>query len=1174
MVRHAADPVIDAATRRAQAEASDPRASAWVSANAGAGKTFVLAQRVVRLLLAGSEPGRILCLTFTKAAAAEMASRVFERLGDWAVLPDEALARAIARIEGRRPDRDEIKRARQLFARALETPGGLKIQTIHAFCERLLQQFPFEANVAGHFEVLDDRDTTELAEAARRSVLAEAARGGPLGAALETVLAAGSDMAHETAIKEFIDQRARVHGWTVAADSLDAALKQLRDRLGLARDDTPERLHAAIVTESDFSHDDLVRLIGLLREGNKTDKAAAERLAPYLGAIDDAARATAYRDFCTKIDGDLRAASNLVSKAIKDRWNGLAETIAAELTRLERLFERHAAAECYVTSAAMLRLADATIAAYQRMKTGRGALDFDDLIIKTTALLARSDAAQWVQYKLDRGIEHILVDEAQDTSPRQWQVVKALVEEFFAGEGASGTTRTLFAVGDQKQSIFSFQGAVPAWFTLMRRELGARARAAEARWFDPELHLSFRSVQSVLSAVDSVFAAPTAYRALSDTDAAPVHSAARHGVPGRVMLWPMIEPAEKIEPEDWATPLDHLGESSPEVRLANRLARTIGRWLHGGERLDSGEPVRAGGILILCRTRGAQTDAINRALKSAGVPIAGADRLHLTEHIAVMDLMALARVVLLPEDDLSLAALIKSPLIGLSEDALFDLAHGRKGSLWDALGRQGQEREDFAEARRRIERWRAAADTREPYGFFARILGAEGGRRRFLRRLGVEAEDVLDEFLTQALTYERIAAPTLQGFLAWLEAGTSEIKRDTETLRDEVRVMTVHGAKGLEADIVFVVDNGSMPVHTSHDAKVVALDDDRDGTVSPLIWMRRYKAMPKVVRDRVDALRAAAKQEYLRLLYVAMTRAKDRLIICGTRKERTDPVEGWHGLVTTALEADCVPTKDADGEDGLEWRPPPPARHKTKPAQPGLPLGPHRPDWLERAAPPPPPALPRLTPSTVFDGDGAAPSFAASGRSAEAALLRGRLIHRLLESLPAIAETERQAIGTAYLAAFASEMDEPARAALLAEVMAVMADPAFAPVFAEGSRAEVEIVGRIARASGEATVSGRIDRLAVTSERVLIVDYKTNRPAPETLETVPGEYVTQLALYRTILRRLYPGRAVEAALLWTDRPALMAIPPAALEFGRISRSGGLKGPAQGATIRPAAGFQR
>ena len=574
--------------------------------------------------------------------------------------------------------------------------------------------------------------------------------------------------------------------------------------------------------------------------------------------------------------------------------------------------------------------------------------------------------------------------------------------------------------------------------------------------------------------------------------------------------------------------------------------------------LDSGAPIRAGGILILCRTRGAQTDAINRALKTAGIPIAGADRMHLTEHIAVMDLMALARVALLPEDDLSLAALLKSPLIGLSEDALFDLAYGRKGALWDALGRHAQEREDFAAARETIERWRASADGREPYGFFARVLGPERGRQRFMHRLGAEAEDVLDEFLTQALAYERLEAPTLQGFLAWLEAGTSEIKRDTETLRDEVRVMTVHGAKGLEADIVFVVDTGSMPVHPNHDAKVIALDDDRDGAVSPLVWMRRYKAMPKLVKQRVDALRAAASQEYLRLLYVAMTRAKDRLYICGTRKERgTDPVTGWHGLVTHALEADCEQRQDADGEAELEWRPAPRAVHKTKAPQPGLPLGPHRPDWLEGDAPPPPPALPHLTPSTVFEAEEAPESLHGGSGAGAAALVRGRLIHRLLESLPAIAESEREIIGAAYLAAFARDgdgtiMPEAERTALLAEVMLVMAEPAFAPAFAAGSRAEVEIVGRLTRASGEAAVSGRVDRLAVTQAQVLIVDYKTNRPAPERLEDVPEAYVTQLALYRAILKRLYPDRTVAAALLWTDRPAFMEIPAAMLDSAELA----------------------
>ena len=577
----------------------------------------------------------------------------------------------------------------------------------------------------------------------------------------------------------------------------------------------------------------------------------------------------------------------------------------AEIERLRALLDRLAGAECYESTAAMLRLAAAAIEAYDGAKIARGVLDFEDLVVKTARLLAGANASEWVHYKLDRGLDHILVDEAQDTSPRQWQVVKALVEEFFAGRGAAETTRTLFAVGDEKQSIFSFQGAVPAWFARMRAEFGGRARAAGLKWSDPQLHISFRSVQKVLAAVDAVFGRGTVHAALSEAGIAPVHSAARTRDSGRVTIWPMIEPAAKAEPADWTTPLDHLGEQSPEVRLANRIAKTIVGWLQSGEKLDTGEPIRAGGILVLARTRGAQTDAINRALKSHGIPIAGADRLALTEHIAVMDLIALGRVMLLPEDDLSLAAVLKSPLIGLGEDELYALAWNRPGSLWDALGSATDA--NLVAARAQLEAWRATADHLDPHAFFARILGPEQGRRRLLMRLGAEAEDVLDEFLAQALAHERSAVPSLEGFLHWLDAAETEIKRDTETLRDEVRVMTVHGAKGLEADVVFLVDTGAMPVHPSHDAKVVALDDDADGRPGPLVWMRRVKAMPKPVEARIQALREEARREYVRLLYVAMTRARDRLIVCGTLKQRgTDLADGWHALVRPALEPECT----------------------------------------------------------------------------------------------------------------------------------------------------------------------------------------------------------------------------------------------------------------------------
>ena len=581
------------------------------------------------------------------------------------------------------------------------------------------------------------------------------------------------------------------------------------------------------------------------------------------------------------------------------------------------------------------------------------------------------------------------------------------------------------------------------------------------------------------------------------------------------------------------------------MQLAKRIAATIKGWLDRGERLADGRAIRPGGILILSRSRGALTDAINRELKSKGVAIAGADRLMLTEHIAVMDLMAAGRVALLPDDDLSLAAVLKSPLIGLDEDALFALAYGRGDRpLWSSLVEKADTHPDFAGAKAKIERWRREAEVRDPHAFFARILGPDKGRQALLNRLGAEAEDVIDEFLAQTLAYEKTNVPSLEGFLDWMVSGETEIKRDTDTRRDEVRVMTVHGAKGLEADVVFLVDNGMDPAPAAHDPRVLPLAEDPDPLdPGPVVWNRSIGAMPAAVAARVKAERVRTQEEYRRLLYVGMTRAKDRLYVVGIVKKRLNDDNRWHALVGRALEPELKEIAAASGEFEFEWRPDG-EMSAAGAEQPALPLRAPLPGWAMRNAPPAPPALKRVTPSTVTTSGNDIPLtvppglFSRSDPTTSLGLDRGRLVHRLLQSLPDIAAADRAAIGASYLGAFADGWSDDERTALLAEVMAILDHPDFAPVFAAGSRAEVDIAGSI----GAARVSGRIDRLAVTPSRVLIVDYKTNRPAPTRLAEVPPAYEDQLALYRSVLRRLYPDRPVAAALLWTDGPSLMEIP--------------------------------
>jgi ATP-dependent helicase/nuclease subunit A len=1132
--------VSDLATE--QRRASDPLGSAWVSANAGSGKTYVLAQRVVRLLLSGSDPSRILCLTFTKAAAAEMAKRVFGILAEWTRFGDDRLSDEIARIEGRTPAKGELVVARRLFARALETPGGLKIQTIHAFCEQLLHRFPFEANVAGHFEVLDDRMASALIADAQSSVLAKAGAepGGGLGRALSAASAVAADVDIFRGIGECLGRRDRIAAWLEHCGGLDAALDALRRHLGLGEDETPEGIRTRILGEMGVGIAELRALAALLAASGTSDRAQAERLKQALTAGNAVDRVEAYCSFLFTDGGTPR--KTLATKAVASRIPDVVMRLGDECARVNELKDRILAAEALAGTRAILTLAVAAIDAYQHEKARRGLLDFEDLVVRTARLLRQEEARHWVQYKLDQGLDHILVDEAQDTSPRQWEIIAALAEEFFSGAGARPVTRTLFAVGDEKQSIYSFQGAAPEWFARMRRDFRRKAERAELAWADVGLHVSFRSSPDLLAAIDRLFLLPQAASGLSSEGPPPPHTAYHRQMPGEVILWPPFVMARNEAPAEWTAPLDRTNAMAPENQVADRIARTIGEWLRAGT-------ARAGDVLVLTRKRGVLHAALNRALKRAAIPVAGADRLALLDHIAVMDLLALGDVMLLPEDDLSLAALLKSPLLGLGEERLFDLAHKRKGTLWQALEEAAERDLEAAAIMTRLRDWRSRADYRSPYDFYARILAADGGRRAFAGRLGAEAEDVIDEFLAEALAYERYEPPSLQGFLAWMRKSETEIKRDPSAPRDEVRVMTVHGSKGLEAGTVFLVDDGSQVTHGNFDPRALLLGDDDDPS-APFIWFRGSRSAPPSARDRIDRVHELAAEEYHRLLYVATTRAKDRLVVCGI--QRTGEGQ-WFKLVEQALGPHCVRVDAADGTvDHWRW----PSEVKAAEARQAAaeaeapPAGGGLPPWLRRHPGRPRMLHPRLSPSTAAPSGSAVrlPSpLERLRRAPSAALDRGRVMHRLLQALPDLAEAEREAAARRYLVQAAAQWPASDRAEALASVLAILADPHFAPVFAEGSRAEIAIAGTVEIGGRSYAVEGRIDRLAVNAERVLVVDYKTNEIAPETLAGTPRQYLSQLALYRALLRQLFPVHRVESAILWTGAPRLMEIPTEALD---------------------------
>ncbi|MGN6747447.1 MAG: double-strand break repair helicase AddA, partial [Xanthobacteraceae bacterium] len=772
----------------------------------------------------------------------------------------------------------------------------------------------------------------------------------------------------------------------------------------------------------------------------------------------------------------------------------------------------------------------------------RGLVDYDDLIDKTLELLTNVDAA-WVHYKLDFGVDHLLIDEAQDTSNKQWQIVRALVAEFTAGAGARPGTRTVFAVGDEKQSIYSFQNAAPKEFADMRRYFDRAHQAVRRSFVFREFKHSFRSGANILAAVDAVFADRAIAASLSsDTDGFPPHIALPQAPPGLVEVWEPVEPEKSPEIEGWDAPFDHVSQTSPRVRLARRIARTVRRLVEAGEPVGMARrALRYGDVLVLVRQRGELFEAIIRALKNENVEVAGADRLMLTEHIAVMDLMVLADALLLPEDDLALATVLRSPLFDFGDGDLFALAWDRgRSSLFAALSRRAPERPVFAQAAARLAKLADSAKRETPFDFYAQVLGAGGGRNRFLARLGPEANDALDEFLNLALEYERRETPSLQGFLAWLRQARAEVKRDMEIARDEVRVMTVHGAKGLEAPLVILADTMTSPAGPRQ-PRLLTLP----GNV--VVWAGKKAEDSSAMASARQAKLAEAGDEYRRLLYVAMTRAADRLIICGAESERKRPDGCWYDLIRNALDPQLVEESDA-GEKVLRFGPSVGATTAAAPRAAIEKTGkPEMPSWLRQIAPLRSPRPAPLTPSSAF-AEEIGRAAIGSAHDRQRALQRGRLVHRLMQSMPDIAPAARKSALEHYLANADRDLSPDERTEIARHVFAILADDRFAEVFAGTSRPEASIVGRIPRPTGEPLlVVGQVDRLIVTDEAVLVVDYKTDRVVPASIDEVPPAYIAQLALYRAVLMGIYRHKPVRAALIFTAAPVLLDVPAATLD---------------------------
>jgi ATP-dependent helicase/nuclease subunit A len=1139
---------------RAQQQATMPGQSAWVEANAGTGKTKVLTDRVTRLLLDGVKPERILCLTFTKAAAAEMRNRLASRLGRWALATDHVLDDEINQLVDRLPAPAERVVARRLFARVLDAPGGINILTIHAFCQVLLKRFPLEAGVAPGFEVLDEADAQALLRQAQDAQLEALARpDAPTD--LTDALAA---VANRISITEYAELMARLLGersWLLGHIGDETGLRRLHawlaKEMGCDRGDTADSLLSDACLDAAFDAGGLRAAARALAKGSKPDAVRGGLIADWLACDNRPALFAAYAGAFFTAKGEILA--RLATKAAVAAMPGIEDVLRTEAERLAAVVDRVNGAALVERTLALLRLGLDVAHRYTAAKRRRAALDYDDLIVATRRLLESADSAAWVLYKLDGGIDHVLVDEAQDTNPDQWEVVRRLTEEFFTGQSAVDRSRTVFAVGDTKQSIFGFQRADPRKLEQMREWFAERSRIAQHGFVPVELNVSFRSTPAVLDAVDWVFGQREAARGVTQPGLLR-HLPSRKDEPGRVELWPLVSAAEgKVDTTDIEGSHSF---SQPHERLA-RLIAAHAKGLIGKERrARKGELLHPGHFMVLVRRRNEFVNALVRALKREGIEVAGVDRLNLGQELAIQDLLALARFVLLPQDDLNLACLLKSPLIGLDEEQLFTLAWKRSGHLWRALRGKAAE-PAFGDAYRRLAAWLKRADYVTPFDFFAEALGPEHGRQRLLERLGREAADPIDELLARALQYQRVEGGSLQGFLRWFEAGGGEIKRDLDqNRRQEVRILTVHASKGLQAPIVYLPDTTRVP----RDSERLLAHADGEAR----LWLPRADDANAAARAWREQARERALEEQNRLLYVAMTRAEDRLYVGGWIGARKPDRHCWYERIEAGLRASSdtaiarIPPRgravarsfdftallaeDGWTGDGYELVN---QGHVEVPEQAELPLETtaRLEPWMREPAPaePEPPAP--LAPSRPLPDEALSSprAFSPLATAPSRRWQRGQLMHELLRHLPAIGVGERAEAARRFLAQPVHGLTQEEIAAWAAEALAVTEAPEHAALFGERSRAEVPLIGTVRMPRGSFTVSGQVDRLAVTAQEVLIVDYKTNRPPPQSPSQVPLVYRRQLALYRALLGEIWPGRTVRAFLLWTSIPLLMEI---------------------------------
>lgn len=1123
--------------------ATRPQNSISVAASAGTGKTWLLTSRILRLLLQGAAPSSILAISFTKKAAAEIDERIRMRLRTIAM--NEAVARHEFQSLGLDADNHALLgQARGLYEQLLLAKTPLRINTFHGFCQSLLKRFPLESTLPPGFRV-DDVTLEAQNEAWHKfKQTLRAAPESSLASAVDTLLRwLDTSTAVRSALDAFLHYRA---DWWAYTENEDDPAAYAQTQLEAFFSNKNKDLEPT--TLSNEIRQKLTRIHYLLsRHPTETNTRICTHIASAIAAQHDQLALTyALHDaFLTKS----HTPRNLKYSKVLEK--NLGAENAMQLIKLHdelvlmtvSRWDAHLRQTNLERNQAWIKAGISLLDLFQKSKLARQQIDFADLEWHAYRLLTQERHAEWVQYKLDQRIDHLLVDEFQDTNPTQWRLLLPLLNEMSAGN--TERQRSVFIVGDAKQSIYRFRRAEPRLFGIARNWLHDALDATELH----QEH-SWRSSPAIIEFINLVFGGDS-----SMLQNFKQHSTHHTSLPGKVTLMPLCMP-EKLQADSDgmfrdplstpATPSDHISNETEARQVAHTMSEIIGTAINDGANT---RPLGYGDILLLVRSR-THIAAFEIALREAGIPYIGASSSFLAEAIEIRDLVALLRFLIASHDNLSLAACLRSPIFDFNDDQLSTLALSESTYWWHALEKLVDSSHDaqLADAYKLLCSWRELANHIPTHDLLDRIFCDTDLISRMQAaspaRLHARIESNLRRALDLALDANGGRYPCLSEYITHLEQAEAT---NIESLHTEaVRIHTIHGAKGLEAPAVFLVDaarNVSEPAASLR--PIITWPASSERPTYFMITGRKAERDQKSA-DALSAEKRLASDEEANLLYVALTRARQILYISGTQGLH-GPCESYlHIRKKLACGFDHLSTQDngieicsteSDDMSALVQISFSELRKINTTMQPDNPI--MAPEYIN-------PELASIFKSQSDDQSIRPSSSAMHDVEAQQSRTRGIALHRALELLTS--QISPEIINRLLCTEFSNSglLDNVIINKIFMQAQSVYMAPSLQWLFDsrqhKWARNEVPMLYQY----NKQTIDGRVDRVVETDDALWIIDYKSDTGAmPGNLAQYAAPHLRQLAYYAQGAACLWPKKQIRLGLLFTACGELYEIPQTA-----------------------------